>query len=410
MKILLSAFAFAPSGGSEGGVGMRWATELAKNHDVVVITDVTRRELIESSDIRLKNPRIQFVYFRPNWLKNAPLNFSTAQLLYISWQFSLLPFARRLHKQHQFDIAMHISYGVHRHPSFLGWLGIPFVFGPLGGGEDAPLRLKRSIKGNEKFRELVRTAINKLVLFDPFLWAAYARSSLILVKTAGTKAALPWPFRGRAVVYQEIGIDVPDLRTRPTRAKNEALKVLFAGRLLGLKGVHFAIRAMAHLWALNLNIELTIVGRGPYEDELRLLAKVLGIEERIVWISHLPQPELFALYGQMHCLLFPSLHDSSGNVVLEAQAYGLPVICLDLGGPPTLVAADSSIVVCTWRASEEQVVDRLADSIVALWKDESRRRLMGDAAIRHAKSMNWADRVSGVMTMSSQILASRKAG
>jgi glycosyltransferase involved in cell wall biosynthesis len=400
MKILLSAFACAPAAGSEGGVGWRWALELAVNHEVTVVTDSTRRNAIEAVLAQSPHPKLRIVYFRPAWLKSMPLNSSTAQLLYTLWQFGLLPFARRLHQQYGYDLAMHISYGVHRHPSFLGYLGIPFVFGPLGGGEDAPLRLKRSITGPEKTRELLRSGVNMLAMFDPFLWIAYAKASLILVKTEDTRNALPWPYRKRAIVYQEIGIDVPTGVVPATRPAGVPLRVLYAGRLLGLKGVHFAIRAMAELWHKGVACEFTLVGRGAYEAELRQLARELGVEERIRWINYLPQAELFALYREMHCLLFPSLHDSSGNVVLESQAYGVPVICLDLGGPPTLVTPDTGIVVSTRNQDEDGVVRGLINAVEQLAGDETRRAAMGRAAIAHVSTtMRWENRVCGVLKL-----------
>lgn len=398
MRILLSAFACAPAAGSEGGVGWRWAHELAAEHEVIVVTDITRREAIESYLKGETHPNLQFVYFRPSWLRPIPLNFSTAQLLYTAWQFALLPFAKELHRKHRFDIAMHISYGVHRHPSFLGWLGIPFIFGPLGGGEDAPLRLKRSIKGHEKVRELLRTCINKLALIDPFLWIAYAKSTLILVKTEETRNALPWLYRKRAIVHPEIGIDVPGDSLPASRQTGAPLRILYAGRLLGLKGVHLAIRAVAALWRKGIACEFTLVGRGPFEAELRRVAREEGIESRIHWIGYLPQPELFELYRSMHCLLFPSLHDSSGNVVLEAQAYGVPVICLDLGGPATLVTSDTAIIVPTWNQDEDGVVRGLVAALERLAEDETRRAAMGHEAIANVReTMAWEKRVKGAL-------------
>lgn len=404
MKILLSAFACTPAAGSEGGGGWRWALELAANHEVTVVTDVTRREAIEAHFVQTPHPNLRIVYFRPGWLKSMPLNFSTAQLLYTAWQFGLLPFARGLHRQERFDLAMHISYGVYRHPSFLGYLGIPFVFGPLGGGEDAPLRLKRSITGREKTRELMRSVINRLALFDPFLWMAYAKASLILVRTEDTRNALPWPYRKRAIVYQEIGIDVPEGVSPAIRSLGEPLRILYAGRLLGLKGVHFAIRAMVVLWRKGVVCEFTLVGRGPYEAELRRLAREEGVEERIRWISYLPQADLFALYREMHCLLFPSLHDSGGNVVLEAQAYGVPVICLDLGGPQTLVTPDTAIVVSTLNQDEDGVVRGLVNAVEQLANDENRRAEMGRVAITNVKrKMTWGNRVNGIFSLIDQV-------
>jgi len=399
MKILLSAFAFAPNVGSEPGVGWRWAVELAKQHEVVVVTDMTRRPLVEANGVQLPD-NVEVVYYRPAWLRTLPLNSTTAQLLYTLWQFGLLGFARRLHRDRWFDLAIHITYGVFRHPSFLGYLGIPFVFGPLGGGEDAPLALKRSIRGREKLKELLRSLLNKTALFDPFLWAAYARATLILVKTEDTRRALPWPFRHRAVVYPEIGIDAPAGIEPAARQVGEPLRVLFAGRLLGWKGAHLAIRAVAQAVAQGVPVEFTLLGKGPFEPELRKVATDVGLADSIRWVSELPQQELFALYRTMHCFLFPSLHDSSGNVVLEAQANGLPVVCLDLGGPATLVTPETAIVVQTKGKSEDAVVHGLASSIAQLGRDESRRMAMASAALANVGiRMTWENRVNGALAL-----------
>jgi glycosyltransferase involved in cell wall biosynthesis len=304
-----------------------------------------------------------------------------------------------LHREQGFDLAIHCTYGVFRHPSFLGYLGIPFVFGPVGGGEDAPLALKRSIRGREKVRELLRVLLNKAALLDPFLWAAYAKATLILTKTNETRQALPWPFRQRAVVYPEIGIDTTAGIEPNLRQHGEPLRVLFAGRLLGWKGAHLAIRAVARAVALGIQVEFTLLGKGPFEAELRRVAASLGLQDSICWVSEMPQQELFGLYKSVHCLLFPSLHDSSGNVVLEAQANGLPVICLDLGGPATLVTSETAIVVTTHGRDETAVVESLANALGTFGGDEHRRMAMARAAIAHAKSMSWESRVLGVLPL-----------
>lgn len=399
MKILLSAFAYAPNVGSEPGVGWRWAAELGRHHEVTVVTDVTRCALVEAAGVQLP-PNVRVVYFRPAWLRAMPLNSATAPLLYTLWQFGFLPFARRLQREQGFDLAIHCTYGVFRHPSFLGYLGIPFVFGPVGGGEDAPLALKRSIRGREKIKELLRSVLNKAALFDPFLWAAYARATLILTKTEDTRQALPWPFRHRAIVYPEIGIDALVGISAPARLPGEPLRVLFAGRLLGWKGAHLAIRAVAQAVAQGVPVEFTLLGKGPFEPELRKMAALVGLQDSIRWVSHMPQQELFALYQTMHCFLFPSLHDSSGNVVLEAQANGLPVICLDLGGPATLVTPDTAIVVATRGRDEAGAVQGLANALRKLAGDEDKRMAMARAAITHAgTSMSWENRVRGLLML-----------
>ncbi|MDP0947141.1 hypothetical protein, partial [Klebsiella pneumoniae] len=84
------------------------------------------------------------------------------------WQFGLLFFARKLHREQPFDLCHHISYGAFRQASWLGFVGPPFVFGPVGGGEDAPWRLKSSFPRGEKLRELARSVVNQVATMNPF--------------------------------------------------------------------------------------------------------------------------------------------------------------------------------------------------------------------------------------------------
>ena len=63
------------------------------------------------------------------------------------------------------------------------------------------------------------------------------------------------------------------------------------------------------------------------------------VRDRVEFIPRVPQLKLFELYDTHDLLLFPSLHDSGGYVVLEALSHGLPVVCLDLGGPNEIVTS-----------------------------------------------------------------------
>lgn len=400
MKILLSAFACRPNSGSETGVGWRWAIELARaNHEVVVLTDITRKADIDRELLANPIPNLHVVCYRPAWLKLVPLNSTTAQILYSAWQYSLLPCARALQKKHEFDLIIHLTYGVFRHPSFLGFVGPKFVFGPVGGGEDAPWALKKSLPTKEKFKEVLRSALNAVAKYNPFLNLALSRASLVLTKTEDTRAALPKHFQAKAVVFPEIGIDLRGtaVSVPQTRSPGQPLEFLFAGRLLGWKGAHLAIRAFALVAAKGKSVRLTIVGSGPLLGWLQSLSKELGIDRQVRWVGQIPQKDLFELYNQMHCFVFPSLHDSSGNVVLEALAFGLPVICLDIGGPVTLVDPSCSSIINTEGETEQSVIAAIANAMERLADDESYRLAQSQAALRYAQAMTWASRPAGAI-------------
>lgn len=402
MKILLSAFACKPNSGSETGVGWRWAIELAKSHDVVVLTDVTRKIAIEQELMLHPIENLLVVYYRPVCIEWLPLNSTTAQFLYSAWQYSLLPFARRLHKDKKFDLIIHLTYGVFRHPSFLGFVGPVFVFGPVGGGEDAPWALKHSLPVNEKVKELLRSLLNRLARYNPFLRIALGRASLILAKTEDTRCALPPGMQNKTIVCSEIGIDKRTLKCEQDlhcRDVNLPLQVLFAGRMLGWKGAHFAIMAVAAALGRGHRIHLTMVGSGPLLSWLKSLAIKLGVDNHVTWIGQIPQQDLFALYECMHCFLFPSLHDSSGNVVLEALSFGLPVICLDVGGPVTIVNLKCARVISTKGKTEAVLVDVIADELGYLATNESARQNMALEAIARAKSMTWANQIERNMLL-----------
>ena len=67
------------------------------------------------------------------------------------------------------------------------------------------------------------------------------------------------------------------------------------------------------------------------------LTEDLGIAENVEWLPWQDREGMASLYADHHVLLFPAMHDSGGMVVLEAMNHGLPVVCLKLGGPATLV-------------------------------------------------------------------------
>jgi glycosyltransferase involved in cell wall biosynthesis len=98
-------------------------------------------------------------------------------------------------------------------------------------------------------------------------------------------------------------------------------------------------------------------------------------------------------YTRHDAFLFPSLHDSSGNAVLEALSCGLPVVCLDVGGPAVLVDA-----ACGFRVppgTPERAVRGLADALATLATDPALADAMGRAAERHAQEQfSWQHQVS----------------
>jgi glycosyltransferase involved in cell wall biosynthesis len=146
--------------------------------------------------------------------------------------------------------------------------------------------------------------------------------------------------------------------------------------LIYWKGAHLAIKAIAQ----TSDATLTLAGDGPSRRGLERLAARLGVSSRVTFVGQVSSAQVQALYERHDVLLFPSLQDSGGLVVLEAMAAALPVVCVNLGGPGLSVTPDTGIAVAP--SNPELVVEELATALTALGADPQHRRSMGEAARR----------------------------
>jgi glycosyltransferase involved in cell wall biosynthesis len=364
MRILLSAFACEPGEGSEGGVGWSWAYYLAKaGNQVTVLTWDGQREAIESklSEFNLPNLRFEYLGVRyvPFWMPGPGV-----YPYYFFWQWHAYLRARQLHRLHRFDVAHHVTYAVFRNPSYLYLLGVPFIFGPVGGGETAPRALRVSMSRKAQVFEALRDLANLFARLDPFWHAMLRNCACIVVKTEETRASLPLKYRaGAAISLDNMAQNQPFLAGASRR--EPPFKLLYAGRLLPWKGLHLAVQAMAKVASAGA-FRLTIVGKGEEERRLKEDVRRMGLQDCVEFIPWVPRSEVLALYAVHDAFLFPSLHDSGGTVVLEAISRGKPVICFDLGGPPLIVDRYCARIVGARGKTEEQAIQGLADAMIEL--------------------------------------------
>lgn len=386
LTVLLSAYACDPTRGSEYGLGWSWATELARlGHQVWVLTQGKHRAPIEASEVP---PGLHFVYLdAPGWTRPWS-QLESDYLCYAAWQLAARAAAQELARTVRFDLVHHVTYASIRVPSFLGGLGVPFVFGPVGGGERAPWRLRAGYPLRGHLVELLRDLSNLWVRLDPVLGQTFRRASRLVVTSEASRALVPAWARPRTHVQLAIGVSLPT-PTPLVMRRAGPLELLFVGKLVFWKGVQLALRALAVLHAGGTEARLTVIGQGPDEAWLHRQARRHRVEGAVSWVRALPRPELLARYGSYDALLFPSLHDSGGMVVLEALAAGLPVLTLDLGGPGLIVDDTCGRGIATAHRTEAQVAAELAIAARALAEDPEWQLRLREGARRRAADFTW---------------------
>ncbi len=394
----MSVFSCGPNRGSEEGVGWNWAVETARlGHQVIALTQTELRSEIEAevASGRLP-PTLRFEFFMPPWLdrlqrKGVALGFAglTWHLVHLVWQILAYRHARKHLAAWRIDLVHHVTFGGIRHPTLMGRLPIPMVLGPLGGGERAPLALRRGFGWRGWLLDAVRDLHTWLIRFDPITRWACADAAAIYVKTAQSREALPARYHDKIDVRLEIGTrEVAD----PTRLEHRAgqpLKLLFAGRFLYWKGMHLGFEGLSRLLDRGVEARLTMLGHGPDEGAWRRLAEQLEVDHAIDWLGWLDHDEVGELYRRHDALLFPSLHDSSGNAVLEALTHGLPVVCLDLGGPAEMVDATCGRVVATAGKDAAACAEAIADALEELARTDGLLHRLSAGARTRAESMRW---------------------
>ncbi len=389
MKLLLSAYACEPNKGSEPGVGWNWAQALLRRgYEVHVITRSNNRPGIESALRSVESPPRVAYYDLPGWARFWKHWPGGIYLYYLLWQAGAYRLAKRLHAIERFDRVHHVTFASYRQPSFMGGLGIPFIFGPIGGGETMPAQFRGGIPLTGRVAEAVRDLGGALIACDPLMRLTFSRAHTIACTTAETLARIPRRFHAKCIVQPTIGINEREIEA-PCLDPAPKPQFLFVGRLVYWKGAHLALRAFAEVRRSVPQARLKIVGDGSDREWLKAIAQNTGVMDHVEWLSAKPHDEILREYRESLAFVFPSLHDSGGMVVLEALAAGVPVVCLDLGGPGAIVTSSCGIVVKSREASEASVVESLAKAMVLLATDAGYRARLSANAVTRAREMTW---------------------
>src|SRR5438034_201706 len=160
--------------------------------------------------------------------------------------------------------------------------------------------------------------------------------------------------------------------------KNGHIRLLYVGRVSREKDLDLLAEAYRRLRDEGLSVQLCVVGHGPYAREFSE-----SLPEAL-FTGYLTGGELAAAYASADIFVFPSTTDTFGNVIIEAQASGVPVIVSDSGGPKELVEDNRNGLI-----TKSHDVEDLTRAIRELVADPERRKRMGDVARESVIDRTW---------------------
>ncbi len=391
LNVLMSAYACRPGLGSEPGISWNLAKELAQFHEIWLLTRENNRPRIEEELQNTPISGLHVIYCDlPVWFQRLNQGQRLVQLHYYLWQIIAYFAARDLHETQPFDLVHHVTYVKYWSPSFLALLPIPFVWGPVGGGETAPKPFWRDFGGRGKLYEILRNWAQWVGSIDPFVSLTARRSSIAFATTEDTARCLK-RLKARDVrVLSQLGLSDEEIATLEACAQDppKTARFLSIGRLLHWKGFHLGLKAFAKA-DLPENAEFWVVGDGKEFDRLQTLAADLGISHRVKFLGQLSREDTLQTLGTCTALVHPSLHDSGALVCVEAMAASRPVLCLDLGGPAVQVTEETGFKVSA--SNPDTAISQLADAMSIVAKEIDRwHRLSQGAQMRVRQHYRWS--------------------
>src|SRR6476646_10086702 len=168
-----------------------WVHQVARFHEVWVITRTNNREPVDRAAAKETLPNVHWIYFDlPHWARFWKRKQRGVHIYYYLWQIAIYFVVRKLHREIGFDVVHHVTLGQYWVPSFLALLPVPFVWGPVGGGESAPPAFWWDFCHGGKLYELVRNLARTTASINPIAHAVASRSRIAIATTEQTALRL----------------------------------------------------------------------------------------------------------------------------------------------------------------------------------------------------------------------------
>jgi hypothetical protein len=282
---------------------------------------------------------------------------------YWAWLDAAEKVARELAHRQRLDLAVHAALGCYWLPSPVTELGVPSVWGPVGGATRTPPALLPVLGA----RGLAERALERLVLGLgarlPATRRTMRRADLVLVECRATLPVLPADVAARARIFNRAVLtEVP-----PVAPRERGRFVLFPSTLDARKGPMLALEALRRA---PPGTALLFANEGPEEPRLRRRVAELGLDGRARFLGRVPRPRCFELVREAGCVLFAGTNEDGGCALVEAMLLGAPVVVLAHSGPAEIVerwGTDPSRALLVAPAAPAAVAAGMGEAIARLF-------------------------------------------
>lgn len=186
--------------------------------------------------------------------------------------------------------------------------------------------------------------------------------------------------------------------------KNTTTRFLFVGRVCKMKNLDFFENVWTKFRKLHSNVELMIIGDGPYLSELKNTFKSF---DEVYFTGKLSHDTLIEAYQHSHFFVLPSGTETFGNVIVEALASGLPTLVSNFGGPRDIVCSNSYGEVISLK-NENAWIDSLSKHHLIKQTSPNEYLKMKEAARNRSKDFSLDESSKAFWNLFEKIVSDKK--
>ncbi len=405
MRVLLSAFACHPQKGSEEGVGWNWLKEISRENEVYAIIcshlDLDQENAVKAAVEVLPQKDNIHLTFIP--LLESPsrglyvFSLFDFYLRYVEWQKQAYQASLSILENIEIDIVHHVTYASWLIPGFLWKLPKPFILGPVSGSQRTPWVAYSLLPSKGIMMESVRMIY--------FFWSrlssevpkeAVKKASIVLYSNFETfKDIKKFRLSGETLLFSEVGAPVIHETTVHPIKEGKKILLLWSGLIQPRKNFGLLLEALRILPS-NIDWELHVLGSGELIEYWKDKVVRASLDDRIIFLGQVPYADVERHYQKADIFVFPSLREGTPTAIIEAMAYGLPVVALRLHGAAVVLDNDCGILIDVM--NKKQMINDFAEAIVKLAQDSDLRIKIGKNAIQKIQSSyTWEQRRKNMM-------------
>lgn len=404
MNIVYICYSCSPIYGSEDAVGWYTPKLMSKNHNVFVITKEEHREDINryiKDNPNEKYPR--FIYCDiPNIYKKIYRGPAYSMRLLI-WQKKAYNVVRNIVQHEKIDIIHQLTPVEFRAIGKYGdFNAIKYIVGPIGGAESIPNQLRYYARRNI-LTEIIRKLVNKVIIKNKTFKKNLKNIDVILFANNETKNYIESEVGNtNGLIMTEIGHNYNQSHFI-TIKENQKIQFLYAGRLIYRKGIEFLLDALSKL-DKDLEYEVLICGDGKERKFIENKIKTLGLQNKVTLLGKVNFSEMKDIYKKADILLFPSIRETTGSVILESLSNGIPVMALNKFGAKIIL--DNN---CSWlidlKLTREECIEEISKTIQEGIVDKKILKYKKMEAMKKVRFYSWEEKSKNIEKIYDKVIS-----